>query len=235
MNNYFAGIKQRTVLILIAIWFVGCATILTGTTDTLKFDANIPGVKLSIDGMKKGSLPLTVTMSRNFMNGESFKAKFEAPGYETQEFVLKREFNAVAVLDVTSIVTSGGVDLLTGALMKFSPTDYHIQMEKIGTNTSSFESERSKKLYRFVLSNFNNLQRDLSVGGGEHLTSFVAAIIDNRSTVHSGENKIEVSTLITQQALNQPAEIISAMSPHDFVRHFNAILASQENLQQYQM
>jgi len=93
----------------------GCGTIFTGTTDEIKFSANVPGVRLTIDGQYKGELPLTVVQSRGFMNGESFKAKFEAPGYETQEFQLKRQFNTVAVLDITSITTSGGIDFLTGS------------------------------------------------------------------------------------------------------------------------
>src|SRR3954465_3225312 len=64
----------------------GCATIFTGTQDTLHFDANVPGVRLTLDGMYQGELPLTLDISRNFVGGRRFAAKFEREGYVTQQF-----------------------------------------------------------------------------------------------------------------------------------------------------
>src|SRR6266849_3981305 len=90
-NSSFTRLLLALPLVSALMQLDGCATIFTGTTDTLKFDA---------------------------------------AGYETQEFQLKREFNYVAILDVTSIPTSGGIDVLTGSLMKFSPNEYHVQMLK---------------------------------------------------------------------------------------------------------
>ncbi len=83
-------------------------------------------------GQYKGELPLTLELSRSFVGGRTFFAVFEAPGYVDQRFSLGREFNAVAVLDITSPVTSGGIDLLTGSLMHFSPNEYHVQMLPAG-------------------------------------------------------------------------------------------------------
>src|SRR5262249_89188 len=119
----------------------GCGTIFTGTTDDIKFTANIPNVRLTIDKQPKGVIPITVKQSRGFMNGESFTAKFEEDGYETQEFQLKRNFNTVAVLDITSIPPSGGIDFITGSLMRFEPTEYHIEMRKKGKSSAEFEHE----------------------------------------------------------------------------------------------
>src|SRR2546428_4708677 len=147
-NSNLTRLFLALPLVSALIQLSGCATIFTGTTDTLKFDANVPGVRLTIDGEYKGELPLTLTMSRNFMNGQQFKAKFEAAGHEIQEVQLKREFNYVAILDITSIPTSGGIDLLTGSLMKFSPDEYHVPMVKKGGKPGSAEFERSKRLYR---------------------------------------------------------------------------------------
>jgi hypothetical protein len=204
----------------------GCATIFTGTTDTLKFDANVPGVRLTIDGQYKGELPLTLTMSRNFMNGEQFKAKFEKQAYETQEFQLKREFNNVAILDITSIPTSGGIDLLTGALFKFSPTEYHVQMLSRAKSASSVEFKRSKNLYRYALTNYHHLQRDIARGGGEYLTSFASAL--------SGQQG-DADTVITEQALRNAPVLLEASSAHDFVHRFNDMLAGDPALRVYRM
>src|SRR5947209_18073408 len=109
-NSNFTRLLLALPLVSALIQLSGCATIFTGTTDTLKFDANVPRVRLTIDGQYKGELPLTLKMSRDFMNGQEFMAKFEKAGYATQEFMLKREFNFVAILDITSLPTSGGID-----------------------------------------------------------------------------------------------------------------------------
>jgi len=202
----------------------GCGTIFTGTTDEIKFEANIPGVRLTIDKEPKGELPLTVVQSRNFMNGETFTARFEAPGYETQEFRLKRQFNTVAVLDITSIPTSGGVDFLTGSLMHFEPKEYHIQMERKGK--SSVELERERRVWRYVLANYRRVQSDLARGGGEHLESFGSML--------AGERRGTDSTIVGH-SLRHAAELLLASDPHDFVDRLNRTLASDPALRGYRI
>src|SRR5258708_36772080 len=179
-NSNFTRLLLALPLVSALIQLSGCDTIFTGTTDTLKFDANVPGVRVNIEGQYKGELPLTLTLSRNFMNGEQFKAKFERAGYQTQEFQLKREFNYVAILDVTSIPTSGGIDLLTGSLMKFSPDEYHVQMLKKGESPGSAGFERSNRLYRYALMNYRKGQLAIIHGGVEYLESFASAHLGSR-------------------------------------------------------
>ncbi len=157
-------------LLPLSLLLAGCATMFTGTTDTLSFDANVPGVRLSIDGRVEGELPLTFEMSRNFVGGKQFMAKFEKPGYQTQEFALSREFNTVAILDVSSTIISGGVDVLTGSIMRFAPKDYHVQMVREGRA----ESQRTLDAVRFALSNWRRLQDDIARGGGEYLDAFAS-------------------------------------------------------------
>jgi len=225
-NSNFTRVLLVLPLVSALIQLNGCATIFTGTTDTLTLDASVPGVRLTIDGQYKGELPLTLTMSRNFLHGGQFKAKFEREGHETQEFLLKREFNYVAILDVTSIPTSGGVDLLTGSLMKFSPTEYHIQMLQTGKSAKSADFERSKSLYRYALTNYRNVQRDISRGGGEYLASFASALSGTRGGADS---------VITEQALRNAPVLLEASGAHDFIHRFNDVLASHPNLRVYQM
>lgn len=212
--------------ILILIQLYGCATIFTGTTDKIKFDANISGVRLSIDGQYKGELPQTVIMSRNFLSGQQFKAKFEAKGYKTQEFTIKREFNTIAILDVSSTLTSGGIDLLTGSLMRFSPNEYHIQMLKKGDNPDSAANVRSKRLYQLALVNYQNILRDISYGGGEYLSSFAFSLSDNSSNI---------DFLIINDAIHNAPELLMARNAHDFIHRFNNMLARDSNLMTYQM
>jgi len=219
-NRLFAVLPLVSALILLG----GCATIFTGTTDELKFNANVPGVRLSIDGQPRGTLPLTVTQSRDFMHGQEFRVKLEAPGYETQEFQLKRQFNWVAILDITSVPTSGGIDYYTGSLMHFEPREYHIQMKK--KEKGSAEFERNKRLWRYALLNYRKLQMDLARGGGEYLDSLASAMSGTRGGTDS---------LIAEQALRHAPELLEASGPHDFIHRFNDLLANHPGLRVYQM
>jgi hypothetical protein len=215
----------RLALILLACpVMTGCGTIFTGTTDDITFTANIKGVRLTIDKQPKGELPITVKQSRGFMNGESFTAKFEADGYETQEFQLKRNFNTVAVLDITSIPTSGGIDFITGSLMRFEPKEYFIEMRKKGKGSAEYE--REKRLWGYALMNYRRVQSDIARGGGEHLDSFASALSGTRGGVDAA---------IAEHALRHKPMLLEASSPHDFVRRFNEVLARYPELQIYQI
>jgi len=154
----------------------GCATLFTGQTDVLRFDANVPGVRLSIDGQYQGELPLELELSRNFVGGRQFLASFERDGYVPQAFPLAREFNTVAVLDVTSPLVSGGIDVLTGSLMRFDPLDYHVHMLAAGDRADGPGFRRSVEVAGFALANHRALQKDLARGGGEHLTGLGALL-----------------------------------------------------------
>lgn len=219
------GQKGMAACAALLAWFAaGCATIFTGTSDTLKFDSNVPGVHLSIDGRVQGELPLTVDVSRNFVGGKKFIARFEKEGYETQEFPLAQQFNAVAILDLSSPLTSGGVDVLTGALFKFSPREYHVQMLADGRTTSSAAFRRSLELHQFALTNYRRLQTDLARGAGETLDALVFRTADGDAAV---------ARLIEQESRTRALELVAEKSAPAFVGRFKQMLADTPALQRY--
>jgi hypothetical protein len=209
----------RLALAMLPLLLGGCATIFTGTTDRLSFDADVPGVKLSVDGLYRGELPLSVEMSRGFIGGQQFIATFAKPGYQTQEFRLQRDFNVVAVLDISSPVTSGGVDLLTGAMVRFSPTEYHLQMVRAGADPGSPASLRRLERHRFALANHRELRRDLARGGGEHLSAYAALL--------AGDDEDGTRRLVAAACRAAPALLAEAQAP-GFVARLDQLL--QENL-----
>jgi hypothetical protein len=105
----------------------GCATVFTGSSDHIAFDSNVPRVRLTLDGEYKGELPLTLEVFRKAEGGR-FLARFERAGYQPQELELQREFNLVALLDVPIFIVGFPVDIMTGSIMKFEPTSYHVHM-----------------------------------------------------------------------------------------------------------
>jgi hypothetical protein len=212
----------RLLLVPLALLHLcACATIFSGTKEDIKFSANVPGVRLTIDGEHKGTLPLTVTQSKDFLHGQEFKVKLEAPGYVTQEFQLKRSFNWIALLDITSVPTSGGIDYYTGALMRFEPNEYHIQMVKRGRGSA--EIERERRLWNYALMNYRRLQADLARGGGEHLDSFAVAVGGAQSAA------------VAEHALRNTRALLEASGPHDFIHRFNEMLGSHPGLSVYRI
>src|SRR6266568_2883792 len=172
-NSNFTRLLLALPLVSALIQLSGCATIFTGTTDTLKF-----------------------------------------------------EFNYVAILDVTSIPTSGGIDLLTGSLMKFSPDEYHVHMLKKGESPGSAGFERSKRLYRYALMNYRKVQLDIIHGGGEYLESLASALSGTRGGADS---------VITERALRNALVLLEASGAHDFIHRFNGVLAGHPSLRVYRM
>ena len=158
----------------------GCATLFTGTTDVINFSSNVDPVRVYIGGRYVGKTPLTTTVKREIGKGPSIK--FEKKGYGTQEFFLEKEFNWVSVLDISSVITSGGIDVLTGAALKYSKNSYHVEMIP-NSRTSLLERQRQIKFANYVLLNANKIRTDLAMNGGEYSHSLVSlAMSDEPST-----------------------------------------------------
>lgn len=195
---------QSRIAILIAsiaiLLTAGCATLFTGTTDTIKFSSNVDPVRVYIGGRFVGKTPLTTTVKREI--GQGPRIKFEKEGYGTQEFYLEKEFNWVSVLDISSVVTSGGVDVLTGAVVKYSKDSYHVEMIP-NSRTSLLERQRQIKFANFVLLNADSIRTDLARDGGEYAHSLVSLAVADET------NSIEFETWL----LNQKRSLVSASNP----------------------
>ena len=105
-----------------------CATIFSGTKDSLTFNTKQEGAKLYHKGIDKCTLPCTIKMKRS-LGDDIIVVKKD--GYEDRMFELDKKFNAVSIINLFSLV-GWGVDAATGALMKYDQTVYDIELEKKG-------------------------------------------------------------------------------------------------------
>lgn len=168
-----------SVLIFVSIIITGCATIFSGTTDEIFFSTNADPVKVYIDGLNVGNTPLKIPVEKKV--GEGRLVRFEKDGYKTQEFNLRNKFDAVALLDISSIVVSGGIDVLTGAMMEYSPKQYHVEMVKDG-NVAPGSQSKQIQFASFVLTNADDIKEDLAAGGGEALDGLLLLISPGESS-----------------------------------------------------
>ncbi len=103
-----------------------CATIFTGTSQRIQISSNPPGAKVQIDGIDKGTTPLSVKLKKA-SDGPTITLKKE--GYATKMFSPETSFNQIAFLNLFSPI-SWVIDLLTGATHKYDPKFYELELEK---------------------------------------------------------------------------------------------------------
>lgn len=193
---------KRVAIFLIIIFMAGCATIISGTTDEISFTSNADPVKVYIDGFKVGETPLKVDVEKKA--GEGRLVRFEKEGYETQEFKLRNKVDWIIVSDISSVIISGGIDVLSGAIMEYSPKQYHIEMVKKADAGSEMGS-RQIKFASFVLIMSDDIQANLAAGSGPALEGLLELVGQGQSTykfsVWLGENTQKLLSAKTPEEL----------------------------------
>lgn len=179
---------KNTTIIFVLLVLSGCATLISGTSDEISFSTNVDPVKVYIDGLNVGDTPLTVSVEKKA--GKGRLVRFEKDGYKVQEFNLKNKFDTVAILDVTSVLTSGGIDVITGAIMEYSPKQYHIEMVK---DNQAILKGHTKQIQfaSFVLTNADSIKENLVAGSGEALDTLL-------SLASTGQSSYKFTKWLTQ-------------------------------------
>lgn len=199
------------ILSVIAMTILGCASIISGTTDQISFSSNVDPVNVYIDGLKVGETPLKVDVQKKVGLGRV--VRFEKAGYKTQEFNLRNKFDAVAVLDISSVIVSGGIDVLTGALMEYSPKTYHIEMVD-DNEVIHGDQKKQIEFAAFVLTNADVIKKNIAEGEGEALDSLIKLatngassykfskwLIDNTQSILSSESPEALLTKIRSSGM----------------------------------
>lgn len=107
-----------------------CATIFTGTKQNVQINSNPPAADIEVDGVKVGVTPMAVPLKKGF---SSPMVSLKLDGYETKTFQPTPAFNPVAILNLFGLI-GWGVDAATGAMMKYDPKVYEIQLDKKKSN-----------------------------------------------------------------------------------------------------
>jgi hypothetical protein len=127
LRRWFMRKKMMFALVpLTALSLNACATLFTGTKDTINFNSNPAGATVLIDGIEVGKTPITVPVKRS-LSGKTVILRMA--GYQDRTFELSQEFNVVSVLNLASIV-GWGIDAATGSIMKYDRKDYQMDLER---------------------------------------------------------------------------------------------------------
>jgi hypothetical protein len=212
----FAALALATLL-------SGCATLFSGTSDKVTFTSDPSKVKIYFDGRYMGTTPLTFEVPRvGFAVANLKTIKAEKAGYKKQEFTLQTEFNTVAVVNTTSTIP-WLVDFVSGAVTRYSPTDYHLILEPQGGGKKDVVSRRIE-IERYILLSYDNIVRDTALGDGEHLASLAQLLridadyqADFLAMVNESALDTQRSPVVFMSRLNARLEQHAALAASGFM------------------
>ena len=133
---------KKVVLMMIAftvLVFTSCATILSGTSDEITFNSDPGGADIMLDGLKLGKTPATVSIKRPGFGNKEITLKLD--GYEDRTFMLQKEFNTMAICNLASW-PGWVIDILTGSVMKYSKTNYDLDLDPKAFNLNELEKDQ---------------------------------------------------------------------------------------------
>ncbi|SHG16448.1 PEGA domain-containing protein [Pedobacter caeni] len=125
----------------LTLLFSGCATIFTGSKQTVQINSVPPGADIEVDGLSSGVTPAPVRLKKGF-TGQTVTLK--KAGFETKTFQPATTFNAVSVINLLFII-GWGIDAATGAMMKYDPKVYEMKLEPSKESSKEVPKETVKE------------------------------------------------------------------------------------------
>jgi hypothetical protein len=122
-----------TLIVGATLAITGCATVFTGTSDDIQFETEPSGATVIVDGLERGETPTTITVDRSINDK---RVTIEKEGYEEREIRLRDDFNTVSILNFGNLLF-WGIDLATGAIYRYNPQQYDIDLEEESSSSAS--------------------------------------------------------------------------------------------------
>ncbi len=118
--------KNISIILLAAmmLFMTSCATLFTGTKDSIRFNTEPQGATIYIDGIEQCKTPCTLKVKRSI---NDTGVEFKLDGFETRLITLSTEFNVVSILNFGNLL-GWGIDAISGAVMKYDRKAYDITL-----------------------------------------------------------------------------------------------------------
>lgn len=117
---------KKYYLIAFIVGLSSCATIFTGTRDSLSFKSTPSGATVYKDGVELCKTPCSFPIKRKL--GET-TVEYKLDGYESRLITLDKSFNLVSIINLGSIL-GWGIDAISGSIMKYDKRAYDIKLSK---------------------------------------------------------------------------------------------------------
>jgi len=145
----------------------GCATILSGTRQTLTVNANVDAAQVYLNDSLLGNTPLTASVKR----GKTGVLKVSKDGYRPYQAALNKKVTSTFWVNIFSGGTFGSTtDMATGAMYEYEPSTFMVSLQPNEQSVEAMKDwQRREALRAFVLNNSAALVSDLAVGHGEYI------------------------------------------------------------------
>jgi hypothetical protein len=187
--------KIKITMILVAVvlaslFITGCASIISGGSQTISISSNVHGAFLALNGAPIGTTPFVGNVSR----GSNRTVVVTHPDHHPETITLTARINTVFLLNIIS----GGVlgtttDLATGAIWQFSPTSFFVNLRPIVQ--SQFDFERESRIRYFAMMNHSQIAIDSYSENGEFLLTLAYLMSDNMTQDHAIQSIQEALTV----------------------------------------
>lgn len=149
----------------------GCATIASGTTQSISISSNVEGAELFLDGELIGTTPYTGEVAK----GKS-SLRVEAEGYRTETVVLSRALEPVFWGNIIIGGTLGSItDFASGSAYQYAPATYQVELQ--ATDQSEEEYRQQLAVRKFSILYIDQISREVASGeGGDHLRALSSLV-----------------------------------------------------------
>ncbi|MBN1633247.1 MAG: PEGA domain-containing protein [Ignavibacteria bacterium] len=123
MKKYFL-----VIITAVFIFYSGCATIFTGSKETIEFTSEPSGAEVMINNAKEGFTPLKATLKK----GQEYVVEISKEGYSKKTYRLSYSVNAGwLILDIAAGLIGVIVDAITGNWYDYDINHYKTVLEKL--------------------------------------------------------------------------------------------------------
>lgn len=141
------------LFLVVALVTSGCATIVTGSSQSVTFNSTPKGATVKVDGVVMGVTPLTVSLKK----GEAHRVKFTLTGYRP---VTKQLTTSIEPWFFGNIILGGvfgsTTDAASGAIMQYSPNKYFVTL--IPKKQSFRTRTLSQRVQSYIVANYDALR-----------------------------------------------------------------------------
>ena len=169
--------KKIALSAAVALTLTGCASVITGTDQTMNFNSSPDGAVVSVAGQVVGKTPVSVQIDK----GSNQIVSFQKDGYETFTTQLTTGLNPWFWGNfIIGGLPGSTTDAASGAINEFSPDQYFITL----TPETSFgiSGSNTRKIKEIVVGSGSSVREQLSQGGGEYVNAILEIIGSDEAT-----------------------------------------------------
>ena len=152
------------MLIVIAGFISGCASIVSGSSQQLSFNSETDEATVTGSGKVLGNTPLTVSVSRD----KNQSITFEKEGYKTYTAQLSTTLNGWFWGNIVIGGLPGSTtDSVSGAMHQYSPDQYFVTLTP--NQPLGIESNAPRSVKQLLIGSGPKIRLEIASGSGAHL------------------------------------------------------------------